>query len=77
MLTERELMELNDRIMAHIGLVEKYRMYAQQCPDPQVRDVVTRHQQVLQNHFQMMTGFVQNAQSLQSVSNVQAQWGVS
>lgn len=77
MLTEREVMELNDRIMSHVGLMEKYRIFSQQCPDPQVRDLVTRHQQVLQNHYQMMIGFMQNAQNLQGLAATPAQWRVS
>ncbi|MCL6612070.1 MAG: hypothetical protein K6T66_11085 [Peptococcaceae bacterium] len=74
MLSEREVMELNDRIMTHIGLIEKYRVFAGQCPDPQVRDLVARHQQVLQNHYQMMVGLMQNAQNPQGMAAIQAQW---
>jgi hypothetical protein len=78
LLSEREVMELGDRIAGHISLVEKYRVYAQQCPDPQVRDVLTRHQQIFQNHYQTMTGILQNAQNLQGGITPQAQqWRLS
>ncbi len=87
MLSEKEVMDLNERILGHISLMEKYRVYSQQCPDQQVRDLVSRHQQVLQNHYQQMIGFMQNAQSmqgvqgfqpgLQGVAATQAQWRLS
>lgn len=84
MLSEKEIMELGERAMNHISLMEKYGVYVQQCPDQQVRDVLTRQQQLLQNHFQMMMGFIQNTQNLpggmQNIQNLQggaqtqAQW---
>ncbi|MFZ5646041.1 MAG: hypothetical protein ACOY30_00275 [Bacillota bacterium] len=77
MLSERELMELGDRIMHHVSLLEKYGVYAQQCPDPQVREVITRHQQVIQNHYNTMVGFVQNAQNVSGGIPAQAQWRLS
>ncbi len=78
MLSEREVIELNERIMGHLSLMEKYRVYTQLCPDPQVRDMAARHQQVFQNHYQTMIGFMQNAQNLQAVTAAgQLQWRVS
>lgn len=77
MLTEREVMELGDRIMNHVSLLEKYGVYAQQCQDPQVRDLIVRHQQVIQNHYNMMTGFIQNAQSTTGGISPPAQWRLS
>ena len=77
MFTEREVLDLNDRILGHIGLMERFRMFSRQCPDPQVRDVVTRQQQMLQNHYQMMTGLMQNAQNMQGATSTQNQWRMS
>jgi len=75
LLSEREVLELGERIMGHVSLVEKYGVYAQQCPDPQVRDIVARHQQVMQNHYQTMIGFMQNVQP--GGVATQAQWRLS
>jgi len=64
LLAEREVLELSERAMGHLALIEKYRTYARQTPDNQVRDILNRHQQVLQQHYQMMMGFLQNAQGV-------------
>lgn len=77
MLSEKEVLELGERITGHISLIEKYSVYAQQCPDPQVRDLLNRHQQVFQNHYQTMMGFVQNVQNVPGAFNAPAQWNPS
>lgn len=77
MLTEREVLELSDRMMSHVSLLEKYGVYARQCQDPQVRDLIVRHQQVLQNHYNTMAGFIQNAQGVTGGISPQAQWRLS
>lgn len=64
LLTEREVLELSERIMSHMSLIEKYGIYARNCPDQQVKDLINRHQQVMQNHFQTMVGFMQNSQNI-------------
>ncbi|MFZ5597642.1 MAG: hypothetical protein ACOY31_11595 [Bacillota bacterium] len=74
MLTEREVMDLGDRMVEHIGLMEKYRAYAQVCPDRAVRDVLTRQHQVLQSHYQIMAGFLQNAQNISGAAIPQTGW---
>lgn len=68
LLTEREIMNLDDRIMEHLGVIERFRVFSRQSSDPQVRDLVSRHQQVLQNHYQTMVGILQNAQNLQATT---------
>ncbi len=73
MLSEKEVMEMGERIMGHISLIEKFGVYAQQCPDPQVRDLLNRHQQILQNHYQAMMGFMQNVQNVPG-GFTQPQW---
>ncbi|MDI6630871.1 MAG: spore coat protein [Bacillota bacterium] len=77
MLSEKEAMELGERIMGHICLVEKYRVYAQQAPDPQIKDILNRHQQMFQNHYQTMVGFLQNAQNFPGGVMPQTQWRYS
>lgn len=78
MLSEKEIMELGERITGHVSLIEKYRVYARQAPDPQVRDLLNRHQQMLQNHYQTMVGFIQKAQQYPGgMMPVQTQWTLS
>ena len=74
MLSEKEVKDLGERILGHVSLIEKYGLYARQTTDPQVRDILVRHQQVFQNHYQSMVGLVQNAQNITSWISTQAQW---
>lgn len=50
-LTTRELTSLTDQLSREQGLVKKYKMYAVQCCDPQLRvkceQLAARHQ----NHY--------------------------
>ncbi|MFZ5642054.1 MAG: hypothetical protein ACOY46_00525 [Bacillota bacterium] len=77
MLSEKEVIELGERAMGHLSLMEKYSVYAQQCPDQQVRDILTRHQQIFQNHYQMLVGLMQNAQTMTGTVASQAMTGIT
>ncbi|MCL5935035.1 MAG: hypothetical protein M1543_00815 [Firmicutes bacterium] len=76
MLSEKEVLDLGERVLDHISLVEKFGVYAQQCPDQQVRDVLARQQQVLQSHYQTLVGFIQNVQNIPGgmTTTTQTQW---
>ncbi|PKM82054.1 MAG: hypothetical protein CVU89_06870 [Firmicutes bacterium HGW-Firmicutes-14] len=64
MLSEKEVIELADRAVSHITLIEKFSAYERQCPDPQVRETLFRHRQVLQQHYQMIMVFLHGAQGM-------------
>ena len=74
MLTEKELLELGDLIASNMSLIEKYEVYAQQCPDPQVRELLNRHQQVIQNHYQTLAGLLQNSQNQNFINQNQTRF---
>ena len=72
MITEREAMDLAEKVMVHMSVVEKYGLYAQTCPDPQVQQLVQRHQQSMQQHYNTLQGFLQQQQ--QGYQTQQNQW---
>ncbi|MBI2874605.1 MAG: hypothetical protein HYY09_05925 [Firmicutes bacterium] len=61
-LTQKEILELNDRLMEHAALIEKYGAYSAQSQDQQLRELVQRHQGIFQRHYNEMRSFLQRAQ---------------
>jgi len=70
--TERELMDIEERLRSHAGTIEKLGIYIQNCQDGQLRDVLSRQQGVYQRHYQQLLGFVQpGAQGTQGTTPIQ------
>jgi len=65
-LTERELLELNDYMMSHISLMEKYGMYSVQCRDLELKGIIQRHQNMLQHHYSNLRRFMEEASGAQT-----------
>ncbi len=62
MITEKEALELYDRAMGHAALIEKYSLYVQQTNEPEIRDILIRHQQALKQHHNTLVSFLRAQQ---------------
>lgn len=65
-LTQKELLELNDYMMSHISLMEKYGMYSMQCQDQELKGIIQRHQNMLQHHYSNLRKFMEEASGVQT-----------
>ncbi|HHP51009.1 MAG TPA: spore coat protein [Moorella mulderi] len=53
-LTEAELMSLRENLSNELLLIQKFGAYAQQCGDPQLKQVCSSIQQAHQRHFETL-----------------------
>ncbi|MFW6270562.1 MAG: hypothetical protein ACOC4G_10840 [Bacillota bacterium] len=63
MITTREVLEITEKSMGHKALVEKFNYYSNHCNDPQVKNLLDQHQQILQQHHQTLMNFLNNGQN--------------
>jgi hypothetical protein len=50
-LTSKELMQLEDQLNGEVLLVTKFKNYANQCTDPELKSVLQQIAQKHQNHY--------------------------
>lgn len=58
-ITEKELMVLEDRMSGEQVLIKKYRMYAEQCTDAQLKAICNQIADKHQQHFNTLMGYLQ------------------
>ncbi|MFW5998670.1 MAG: hypothetical protein ACOCP5_02835 [Halanaerobiaceae bacterium] len=63
MITQREVLEISEKAMGHQALIEKFNDFSQHCNDPQVKNLLKQHQQILQKHHQNLMGLLDNSQN--------------
>ena len=55
-LTSKELTALEDQLTMEQALIKKYKMYAQQCSDPQIRTKCEQIAAKHQSHYTRLLG---------------------
>ncbi|HIY09002.1 MAG TPA: ferritin-like domain-containing protein [Firmicutes bacterium] len=55
-LTSKELTALEDQLTMEQALIKKYKLYAQQCSDPQIRTKCEQIAAKHQNHYTRLLG---------------------
>ncbi|MBQ4517404.1 MAG: spore coat protein [Clostridia bacterium] len=58
-ITDKELMAIEDRMSEEQVLIRKYRSYAEQCNDAQLKAVCNQVADKHQQHFNMLMGYLQ------------------
>ncbi|MFW5787487.1 MAG: spore coat protein [Halanaerobiales bacterium] len=69
MLTQKEVLEISESARSHQALIEKFNDFKNQCNDPQVKDLLQQHQQILQRHHQTLTNLL-SSQNLTQQQNI-------
>ena len=59
-LTSKELSALEDQLSVEQNLVKKYKLYAQQCTDPQLKNMLAGIASRHQSHYDTLYRFLQN-----------------
>lgn len=59
--TEREVLEIKERLQGHETVIEKLGFYIAQCDDPEIQQVLKRHQQQYIQHYNGMLSLIQPA----------------
>ena len=58
-ITQREALDIADRMLEHQTVIEKLGFYVNQCDDPQLKQIIQRHQGTMQQHYNTLSGFLQ------------------
>lgn len=58
-MTDREMLAISEQIRAHVGLIEKYSMYSQMVQDPEMRQLIQNHHNILQGHLNNLRSVIQ------------------